>query len=199
MRPWQTGPAAVRALVVPGDELAVDLEHADLGAVARHDPAVAVLELVRGPPDRTWASPGRSSACRFIGSEYGPAAIRQCLCRRVPCMAVLPGWKQELLREDVRGRASSAWRGARPRRKAPLARLTSLQVAVRRSVWPNQPCPFRASQSALSLSRSTLPRSDFGSSGTISTCLGSLAAARCCLQCATTSASVSVTPGLAMT
>src|SRR5262245_49442191 len=36
----------VRALVVPGHEPPVDLEHAHLDAVTRHDPAVAVVELV---------------------------------------------------------------------------------------------------------------------------------------------------------
>src|ERR1700682_6203339 len=37
------------ALVVPGDQLAIDLEHADLGSVAGDHLATAVVELVEAP------------------------------------------------------------------------------------------------------------------------------------------------------
>jgi hypothetical protein len=38
-------------LIVPGDELATDLEHADLGTVAGDDLAAALGEFL-DPPDR---------------------------------------------------------------------------------------------------------------------------------------------------
>src|SRR5215510_4343002 len=42
-------PLQVGTLVVPGDEFAVDLEHADLGAVAGDHLAAALVELVEPP------------------------------------------------------------------------------------------------------------------------------------------------------
>src|SRR5262249_7056822 len=41
----------MRALIVPGDDLAIDFEHADLGAIAGDDPAASLGELL-DPPDR---------------------------------------------------------------------------------------------------------------------------------------------------
>src|SRR5580704_7601501 len=42
-------PAAMCALIIPGDEFAIDHEHADLGAVAGYDPSLAVREFPDAP------------------------------------------------------------------------------------------------------------------------------------------------------
>ena len=47
--PLANRPAPMRALVIPGDQLAIDHEDADLGAVARNHLALAIREFADLP------------------------------------------------------------------------------------------------------------------------------------------------------
>ena len=68
-RPLQMG-----ALVVPGDQLAVDLEHADLGAVAGDHLAAAFLEFVETPYHVRFHRPRFLGMIVVVGDESNGAA-----------------------------------------------------------------------------------------------------------------------------